>query len=244
VNSLPKRISGRLLNSFKPEKKLRQSFRLITGLVPDNLALYKQATCHSSVARLNKRGIKDSFERLEYLGDAILSMMVAEYLFSQYPFKEEGFLTEIRAKIVNRESLNLLAQKIGLDELVQFNQTGSAHHSVYGNCMEALIGAVYLDHGFYSCKNFVIRKLIKPHYDIEVLISTITNYKSKLLEWSQKTNKDLKFKIINEKDKKFTAQVIIDKKIIAKGFGFNKKKAEQDAAKKTFEQLNLNINLT
>ena len=216
MSSFPKWISGRLLNSFKPEKKLRQSFRLITGLIPHNLSLYKQAMRHSSVAKLNERGIKDSYERLEYLGDAILGMVVAEYLFSRYPFEEEGFLTEIRAKIVNRESLNRLAQKIGLKEWVQFNQTSRAHHSVYGDCMEALIGAVYLDYGFQSCKNFVIHKLIEPHYDIEALISTVTNYKSKLLEWSQKSNKDLKFKIVSEENKKFTAQVIIDKEIMAK----------------------------
>jgi len=230
---------GRLLHSFKPEKKLRQSFRFITGLVPDNLALYKQAMRHSSAAKLNERGIKDSYERLEYLGDAILSMMVAEYLFSQYPFREEGFLTEIRAKIVNRESLSRLTQKVGLKELVQFNHIGQAHCFVYGDCMEALIGAVYLDHGFRACKNFVIYKLIEPHYDIEVLISTTTNYKSKLLEWSQKTNKDLKFEIVNKKDTRFTAKVTIDKKMTAKGFGFSKKKAEQDAARKIVEHLNL-----
>ena len=239
MSSFPKKLSGKLLNSFKPEKKLRQSFRLITGQTPINLALYKQAMRHSSVAEYNERGIKDSYERLEYLGDAILGMIVAEYLFSQYPFEEEGFLTEIRAKIVNRESLNKLAQKIGLKELVRFNQGSRAHRSVYGDCMEALIGAVYLDHGFHACRTFVINRLIKPHYDFEELISTITNYKSKLLEWSQKENKDLRFEIIDEEDRKFTAQVFIDENPLAKGFGFSKKKAEQDAARKTYEQLNI-----
>ena len=194
---------------------------------------------HSSVAQVNERGIKDSYERLEYLGDAILGMMVAEYLFSQFPFEEEGFLTEIRAKIVNRESLNKLAQKIGLKELVRYNHGSRAHRSVYGDCMEALIGAVYLDHGFQSCRTFVIRKLIKPHYDLNELISTITNYKSKLLEWSQKTNNELKFEIISDEDRKFTSQVFINDEAMAKGFGFSKKKAEQDAARKTFEQLKL-----
>ena len=239
MSSFPKKLSGKVLNSFKPEKKLRQSFRLITGQSPINLSLYKQAMRHSSVAEYNERGIKDSYERLEYLGDAILGMIVAEYLFSQYPFEEEGFLTEIRAKIVNRESLNKLAQKIGLKELVRFNQGSRAHRSVYGDCMEALIGAVYLDHGFYSCRTFVINRLIKPHYDFEDLISTITNYKSRLLEWSQKENKDLRFEIIDEEDRKFTAQVFIDDNPLSKGFGFSKKKAEQDAARKTYEQLNI-----
>jgi len=194
---------------------------------------------HSSVATVNKQGIKDSYERLEYLGDAILGMLVAEYLFSQYPFEEEGFLTVIRAKIVNRESLSKLAYKIGLKELVQYNQGSRTHKSVYGDCMEALIGAVYLDHGFHACKKFVSQKLLQPHFDLDELISTTTNYKSKLLEWSQKTNKDLRFEIINEEDRKFTAQVLLDDDPMAIGFGFSKKKAEQDAARKTYQDLNL-----
>lgn len=239
MSSFPKRLSGRLLQTFKSEKKLRQSFRLITGRNPINLALYKQAMRHSSVASVNEQGIKNSYERLEYLGDAILGMIVAEYLYMTYPFKEEGFLTEIRAKIVNRESLNRLGQKIGLRELVQYNQNSRAHRSVYGDCMEALIGAVYLDHGFEYSKRFVIKKLIKPHYDLGELISKITNYKSRLLEWSQKESKDLRFEIIDEEDRKFTAQVFINDQAMSKGFGFSKKKAEQDAAQKTYEQLNL-----
>ncbi len=239
MSSFPKRLSGRILNTLKSEKKLRQSFRLITGRAPINLALYKQAMRHSSVASVNEQGIKNSYERLEYLGDAILGMIVAEYLYMSYPFKEEGFLTEIRAKIVNRESLNRLGQKIGLKELVQYNQNSRAHRSVYGDCMEALIGAVYLDHGFEYSKKFVIKKLVKPHFDLEELVSKITNYKSRLLEWSQKENKDLRFEIIAEEDRKFTAQVFINDQALAKGFGFSKKKAEQDAAQKTYEQLNL-----
>ncbi|WP_436515717.1 ribonuclease III [Ekhidna sp. To15] len=239
MSSFPKRLSGRFLNSLKSEKKLRQSFRLITGRSPINLALYKQAMRHSSVASINEQGIKNSYERLEYLGDAILGMIIAEYLYMTYPFKEEGFLTEIRAKIVNRESLNKLGQKIGLKELVQYNQNSRAHRSVYGDCMEALIGAVYLDHGFEYSKKFVIKKLVKPHYDLEELVSRITNYKSRLLEWSQKENKELRFEIIDEEDRKFTAQVFINDQAMSKGFGFSKKKAEQDAAHKTYEQLNL-----
>lgn len=191
------------------------------------------------MAAINDQGIKNSYERLEYLGDAILGMIIAEYLYRTYPFKEEGFLTEIRAKIVNRESLNRLGQKIGLKELVQYNQNSRAHRSVYGDCMEALIGAVYLDHGFKFCQRFIIRKLIKPHYDLEELISRTTNFKSRLLEWSQKEGKDLRFEIIAEEDRKFTAQVFLNEAPKAKGFGFSKKKAEQDAAQKTYEQLNL-----
>lgn len=236
--SIPKRLSGKLLNSFKNNKKLRQAYKLITGRSPVNLSLYEQAMRHSSVAELNDRGIKESYERLEYLGDAILGMVVAEYLYAQFPFKEEGFLTEMRAKIVNRESLNLLAKKIGLKELVKFDNNVRANKSVYGDCLEALIGAVYLDHGFRFCKTFVL-SLIKRHFDFSELTSTITNYKSKLLEWSQKENKDLRFEIIDEEDKKFVAQVFVNDQPFAKGYGLSKKKAEQDAAQKTFSHLNL-----
>jgi ribonuclease-3 len=239
VSSLPKRISGGLINSFKNSRKIRQSFKLITGRAPINLSLYKQAMRHSSVAETNDYGIKESYERLEYLGDAILGMIVAEYLFAQFPFREEGFLTEIRAKIVNRESLNRLGQKIGLTELVELSSNTRAHKSVYGDCLEALIGAVYLDHGFRFCKSFVLNRLVKNHYDFEELINTTTNYKSKLLEWSQKENKELRFETINSEDRKFTAQVFVDDKPQAKGFGLSKKKAEQDAAYKTIVHLNL-----
>lgn len=207
--------------------------------MPLNISLYKQAMRHSSVARYNKQGIKESYERLEYLGDAILGMIVAEYLYSKYPYKEEGFLTEVRSKIVNRESLNKLGMKIGLKELVTFHHQSKTYKSVYGDCLEALIGAVYLDYNFEVCKHFVIRKLLKPHYDLKKLVSTITNYKSKLLEWSQKMNKELRFEIISEEDRKFTAQVYVDDKAYSLGFGMSKKKAEQDAALKTYDQLNL-----
>ena len=224
---------------IKKNKKPYSSFKSITGLRPLNISLYEQAMRHSSVAKYNKQGIKESYERLEYLGDAILGMVVAEYLYSKYPFEEEGFLTEIRSKIVNRESLNKLAFKIGLKELVVLGNQSRTYKSVYGDCMEALIGAVYLDYGFATCKQFIIQKLIKPHYDFDDLVSTITNYKSKLLEWSQKQNKALRFEIINEEDRRFTAQVYVDSQAYAIGHGLSKKKAEQDAALRTYEQLNL-----
>lgn len=237
--SFPKRLTSNILHPFKSEKKLRQSFRLITGRYPINIALYKQAMRHSSVASTNPQGIKNSYERLEYLGDAILGMIIAEYLYSKFPFKEEGFLTELRAKIVNRESLNKLGQRIGLKELIQYTQNSRAHRSIYGDCMEALIGAVYLDQGFHFCEYFVLKKLIKPHFDLDELVSITTNFKSRLLEWSQKENKDLRFEIIDDENRKFTAQIFLNDEPMAKGFGFSKKKAEQDAAQKTYEELNL-----
>lgn len=239
MSSIPRRISGRLINFFRNNTKFRQSFKLITGRTPINCALYDQAMSHSSIAKTNAKGFKKSYERLEYLGDAILGMVVAEYLYNKYPYKEEGFLTEIRAKIVNREALNQLAMKIGLKELVKFHPGSRSYKSVFGDCLEALIGAVYLDHGFKHAKKFIIYKLLKPHYDFNLLVDTISNYKSKLLEWSQKENKTLRFETVNDEERKFTAQVFLNDKPQAKGFGLSKKKAEQDAAQKTFLLLNL-----
>lgn len=232
---------GRLTNLFNSQDRdLIRKFKIITGRTPVNISLYKKAMLHVSASSVNEKGIKDSYERLEYLGDAVIGMVVAELLFKRFPYKEEGFLTELRAKIVNRESLNLLSKKIGLQDMVQYQKhKGSrlSHKSVLGDSLEALVGAVYIDHGFTNCKNFIITKLIKPHFDFEELSHTTTNYKSKIIEWVQKENKEIRFEIINTNDndrtKQFIAQVIIDGKPLEKGYGFSKKKAEQDAAYKS-----------
>ena len=198
---------------------------------------------HSSRASVNHHGLKESNERLEYLGDAILGMIVAEFLFSKFPFKEEGFLTEVRSKIVNREMLNQVSRKIGLHDLIDFNSQGNTltPKSIYGDSLEALVGAVYLDKGYRFTKQFIINKLLYNHYDIDELIHTISNYKSKIIEWSQKENKDLQFEIINTEDlrrnKQFTAQVLINGIPYETGHGPSKKKAEQDAARRTLEKI-------
>lgn len=227
----------------KEDRQFANSFKQITGKTPVNLVLYHQAMSHSSVARKNAGGIKDSYERLEYLGDAILGMIVAELLFKKYPFKEEGFLTELRSRIVSRESLNLLSHKIGLGQLVKYNhQRGPKHKSVYGDVLEALVGAFYLDHGFAATERFVIKKLIHPHYDFESLLATAHNHKSKIIEWGQKENREVEFELIDERGEnsnQFVVQVKVDGVPMGEGFGHNKKKAEQDAARKALIQLNL-----
>lgn len=228
------------------EKELYKQFKIVTGRRPNNLSLYERATRHVSAAETNPKGIKDSYERLEYLGDSILGMVVAEMLFRKFPFKEEGFLTELRSKIVNRESLNNLSKRIGLKGLVKYQKhkgAGISHKSVYGDSLEALIGAIYLDQGFKFSKWFIEHRLIQPHFDFEELARTTTNYKSKIIEWAQGENKTIRFVIVqtNEeaKDKQFVAQVIIDETAHARGFGFSKKKAEQNAAQRTLEELNI-----
>lgn len=229
--------------SSKKDRELAKCFAQITGKTPINLGLYEQALSHSSVAKKNPGGIKDSYERLEYLGDAILGMVVAELLFKKFPFKEEGFLTELRARIVSREALNLLCQKIGLSPLIRYGQAkGPRHKSVFGDVMEAVIGAFYLDHGFEATRKFILSKLIQPHYDFDELLNTSYNHKSKIIEWAQKENKDIDFELIEEKgesSKQFIVQLSVDGKPVMKGFGFNKKKAEQDAARKSMDELEI-----
>ncbi|MBI3481364.1 MAG: ribonuclease III, partial [Bacteroidetes bacterium] len=209
---------------------------------PSNLAVYRLATIHSSKAK-DVSGFRESNERLEYLGDAILGAAVADYLFKKYPFKDEGFLTEIRSRIVNRESLNNLARKIGIATIVQYDHRNTQLQKVIlGNTLEALVGAVYLDKGYLRCKKFVIDKLIQPHFDLEIVVSSDTNHKSKVIEWAQRNSKEIKFEI-NEtrhgRHREFSAQVILDGQPFGIGFGLTKKKAEQDASEKTCVMLSI-----
>lgn len=226
------------------DKKIVSAIRTIAGFTPKNLELYRLATLHSSVAKEGRNGFKESNERLEYLGDAILGAAVADFLFKKFPYKDEGFLTEIRSRIVNRESLNLLARKIGIGSIVQFDQKNTQLQQVIlGNTLEAIVGAVYLDKGYLNCKRFVITKLITPYFDLEELINSNSNFKSRLIEWGQREGKEVKFEIVSVQKgklhKEFTAQVFVSGDPAGTGYGNSKKKAEQDAAFRTCEKLNI-----
>lgn len=231
---------GRTVN----DQKLIRAVRNIAGITPSNVALYRLATIHSSVAKENEHGFKESNERLEYLGDAILGAAVADYLFKKFPFKPEGFLTEIRSRIVNRESLNQLARKIGIASIVQFDQKNThLQQVILGNTLEAIVGAIYLDKGYLRARKFVVDKLINPNYDLAELVNSNSNFKSKIIEWAQREGKEVRFEIVNvrkaKNHKEFTAQVMVDNLGMGTGYGNSKKKAEQDAALKTCELLNL-----
>jgi len=220
----------------KEDKKLVTAIKTIAGFTPSNLALYKLATLHTSKSK-DVAGFRESNERLEYLGDAILGAAVADYLFKKYPFKDEGFLTEIRSRIVNRESLNNLAHKIGVGAIVQYDQRNTQLQKVIlGNTLEALVGAVYLDKGYLRCKRFVIDKLIQPYFDLAVVVNSDTNHKSKVIEYAQRNGKEIKFEITETKrgrGREFAAQVFLSGEAFGQGYGLTKKKAEQDAAEKT-----------
>jgi ribonuclease III len=202
---------------------------------------------HRSVATQVKNGSKNSNERLEFLGDAILGSVVAEVLFKRYPYREEGFLTEMRSKIVSRANLNQLSKRLGLDELIEFDNRmvhfPNKQGSLLGDAFEALIGAVFLDRGYNFTREFLINHIIKPHVDIHQLELTETNFKSKLIEWCQHHGKDISFEVIanseGENAKLFTIQVNVDGEICGVGRDYNKKNAEKLAAEKACEALSI-----
>ena len=232
----------RLLGS---DKEFRQAVTTVTGHEPDNIRLYRLAFTHASVVRAQGPDNRhQSNERLEFLGDAILGAVVAEYLFRKFPYEQEGFLTETRSRIVNRESLNALALKLGLDKLVQLDaaQTRAARsRSVNGNALEALVGAVYLDLGYKTARKFVLNRLVKPFVDVHSLTTTTSNFKSKLVEWAQRQGKVLRYDINGEARPggvmEFSATVLLDDEVMATGMGLSKKQAEQLAAERALTVL-------
>lgn len=238
----------KILGKTAPSEKDHHFSDAITSIVgskPKNLDLFKLATLHSSAGKVTKEGFRESNERLEFLGDATLSMVVAEYLFKKYPFEDEGFLTEIRSRIVKRETLNRLAQKLGIPSLVELQDKiqRKKSNSIYGNALEAVIGAVFLDRGYAFCKNFILVKIVEQHLDIPQIIHTDSNFKSKIIEWAQKENKEIVFEPVTQSDtsvyNKFAVTLLIDKQQVSRGIGTSKKRAEQDAALKACKKLNL-----
>lgn len=231
---------------LSPHRKYVKTLKNLLGFVPGNLSLYRLAFRHKSVAQAVKKGVKNSNERLEFLGDAVLGSVVAEVLFKMYPYEDEGFLTELRSKIVSRNNLNALARKLGLDSLIQYDNrmvNSTRQGSLLGDAFEALIGAVYLDKGYDFTKGFLINRIIKSHIDIHTLEQTETNFKSKLIEWCQRHGKDVIFELAQNQDgessKLFTVQVNIDGDIMGLGKEFSKKNAEKLAAEKACEALGI-----
>ncbi|MGZ3834039.1 MAG: ribonuclease III [Mucilaginibacter sp.] len=229
---------------LSPNRKYVKSLKNLLGFVPGNLSLYRLAFRHKSVAQNVKKGVKNSNERLEFLGDAVLGSVVAEVLFKLYPYEDEGFLTELRSKIVNRVNLNQLARKLGFEQLIQYDNrmvNSARQGSLLGDAFEALIGAIYLDKGYDFTRNFLVNHIIKSHIDIHRLEQTETNFKSKLIECCQRHGKDITFELIEngdgESNKLFTVQASIDGEVMGQGKEFNKKNAEKLAAEKACEAL-------
>ncbi len=228
------------------EKHLYESVKHLIGANPSNLELYRLAFLHASASRESvSKTYKESNERLEFLGDSVLGMITASYLFKKFPFKDEGFLTEIRSRMVSRESLNVLGRKLGLEEVIEYEnqrKTSLSRSSMYGDALEAFIGAVYLDKGFSFTRKFVTQKILAQYFDLDTVVQNNPNFKSLLIEWAQKEGKKVQFTLDEEgahHNKEFTAFVLLENEKIAEGKGYSKKKAEQNAAMKACDALEI-----
>ncbi|MBC36171.1 MAG: ribonuclease III [Bacteroidetes bacterium] len=216
----------------------------IFGFLPGNIFLYKLALRHKSAAKVVANGIKVSNERLEYLGDAVLGTIVADFMFKKFPYKDEGFLTEMRSKVVKRSQLNSLAQKLGIDKLINStSESRSLCKSINGDAFEAFIGAMYLDKGYEFTKKVVINRIINVHLDIDTLEKQNLNYKSRLIEWSQKERKTVEYKVIEEigdgYKKQYLVEVEVDGKAMGRAQDHSIKGAEQLASEKAVQQLKI-----
>lgn len=237
-----------------PEKEFSRGIRQISGFVPQEPFLYRLALTHSSSVKRGSRSngkaslegdvAKGCNERLEFLGDSILDSIIAEYLFKIYPLKDEGFLTEMRSKIVNRKSLNEICRKLGIDTLIQHRQTGQINESMYGDALEAFIGAVFLDLGYKRTRRFIYRRIIEPFVHLHTVENQIISFKNKLIEHVQKTKMGmLAFEVVKEngdgRNKTFRIQAKVGRKVLGEGEGKNKKAAEQLASEDALLRLNV-----
>lgn len=221
------------------DRALALYIKNIFGFKPGNIFLYRQAMRHKSVASTIKAGVKDSNERLEFLGDAVLSAIVANYLFQKFPYKEEGFLTETRSKIVSRASLNKLGYKIGLGNQLALSAdlARNSSNALLGDALEALIGAIYIDKGFEFTNKTIIRYLLDIYMNINEVIGTEVNFKSRIIEWAQQNRKFIEFRVAEEimlknNQRQYRVEVVIENKVIGEAIDFSIKGAEQRAAEK------------
>jgi ribonuclease-3 len=230
---------------FSPEKKLLASLRNILGFYPGNISLYKLALRHSSAAKQIKKGVKDSNERLEFLGDSVIGTVVADYLFQKYPYKDEGFLTKMRSKMVSRAKHNQIAVKLGLNQLIVANNDrfGSKPSSINGDAYEALIGAIYLDKGYKFAQKFILNRIINVHIDMEEMETKETDFKSKFIEWAQKEKKEFEFETVVDgadvSDKQFVLHLVVEGKVVGNAQHLSKKKAEQMVAEQACHKLHI-----
>ncbi len=234
-----RRVLSRIKNFFSPDKQLSAQLEHLLGFTPKHLPYYQLALMHrSKVDELARNN-----ERLEFLGDAMLGAIVGEYLFKKYPTQHEGYLTELRSRIVRRETLNNVAMRMGMNKLVQYNShdKGLDRSHIFGNAFEALVGAVYLDQGYPRTRTFIIKQFLHAYIDIELVAATDTNYKNQLLNWSQRNHRVIEFQNMDETRegtrKSFTIGIILEGNLLCTGIGYNKKHAGQSAAKKAMEML-------
>lgn len=236
-------IIDRIRLPFRKEKELYSSLYDIIGFYPHDISYYKLALMHKSVMRRNAKGKPVNNERLEFLGDAILDAIVGDIVYQHFPGKREGFLTNTRSKLVQRDTLNKLAQEMGINQLILSSGHTSSHNSYMGgNAFEALVGAIYLDQGYNACMRFMNKRILAQMINIDKVAYKEVNFKSKLIEWSQKNKVRLSYEqVLQEKDKNgnpiFEFKVVLEGVEGCSGRGFSKKESQQLASKLTLDKL-------
>ena len=228
---------------FHKDRESYFCFYKILGFFPRNIRFYEQALLHKSTSIRSEKGRPLNNERLEFLGDAILDAIVGDIVYKHFEGRREGFLTNTRSKIVQRETLNKLAVEIGLDKLVKYSTRSSSHNSyMYGNAFEAFIGAIYLDQGYERCKQFMEKKILKNYIDLDKMSRREVNFKSKLIEWSQKTKMEVSFELIEQfldqdYNPMFHTEVRIESLSAGTGTGYSKKESQQNAAQMALKKI-------
>ena len=227
-------------NSRSPEDGIFfTDIQKILGFKPLNLECYRRAFTHRSSNKLDSNGNAVNYERLEFLGDAMLSSVIAAYLFKEVPSGDEGYLTKMRSKIVSREHLNELGRDLNLISFIE-SKVPTQHfgENIHGNIFEALVGAIYLDKGYTDCEKFIQKRVVKPYVDIAKLEGKVISYKSLLIEWCQKEKKVFHYDVFEDNgisgERFFGVKLSIDKKVIAKARATSKKKAEEIASKRAY----------
>ncbi|MDR3653540.1 MAG: ribonuclease III [Paludibacter sp.] len=240
INTILRKI--RLISNARKEPYF--SFYKVLGFYPDKIEYYQLAVRHKSVSIPTETGHNLSNERLEFLGDAVLNSVVTDILYRRYENQREGFLTNTRSKIVKRNSLNQLAVEIGLDKMVKVTKYVNAHtnNNIYGNALEALMGAIYLDYGYKQCKKFVEQRLIKSFINLDKVVEDEVNFKSKLIEWCQKNRLEPEFILINEtlnstNKHSFLTQLNLGGNTICEATGASKKESQQEASRLALQQI-------
>lgn len=234
-----KHIRNILNSRFKRNGNFFMEITKILGFKPKEIKFYKKAFTHRSMNIKDGKGNAINYERLEFLGDAMLSAVIASHLYLEVPSGDEGYLTKMRSKIVSREHLNELGKDLKLINLVQSKiPQGQFGDNIHGNLFEALVGAIFLDKGYKYCENFIYKRVIIPYVDIETLEGKVISYKSLLIEWCQKEKKTFGYNVYedtgNDEVRHFSVKLSIDEKIVAKARATSKKKAEEKASKRAF----------
>ena len=235
-------ITDRIRLFFRKEKEPYFRFYRILGFYPRNIEIYKQALLHKS-SSVKTQGRLINNERLEFLGDAILDAILADIVYKKFEGKREGFLTNTRSKIVQRETLNNIAINIGLDKLIKYSSKQSSHNSyMSGNAFEALIGAIYLDRGYRACKKFMEERIIGQYINLDKISRKEVNFKSKLIEWSQKNKFEIEFRLIGQtlddnQNPVFETQIIVENIPGGTGKGYSKKESQQEASHITMSMI-------